>query len=152
MPQRKKPNWQYPCGVCENCVRRDSKSIKCDICKKWIHLKCADITLSRYRYLDKNRHLAIPYYCPNCRPGNISANSSPNSTLNLSNSIQLDIPTANDTNNPVSQSSPNLSFRELSSCSSIQLDISTASSSDISNVSPSCSICTNSRTFLSVKI
>ena len=91
MPQRKKPNWQYPCGVCENCVRTDSKSIKCDICKKWIHLKCADITLSRYRYLDLDENRHIPYYCPNCRPVNIGASSSLNSTLpNLTNSIQLD--------------------------------------------------------------
>ena len=128
MPQRKKPNWQYPCGVCENCVRSDSKSIRCNICKKWIHLKCAGITLSRYRYLDRDENRNIPYYCPNCRPVNVDASSSLNSTLpNLTNSIQLDISSASDTSNPVSPSSPNLSLSELSSHSAVQLNISSAS-------------------------
>ena len=79
MPQRKKPNWQYPCAVCGNCVKEGPKSICCDKCNLWVHFKCANISLSRFKYLSLTENRDVPFYCAKCRP---IINSSPQHSSN----------------------------------------------------------------------
>lgn len=41
----KKPEWKFPCVVCERPVRCNQKGILCDGCGKWYHIKCIDMDL-----------------------------------------------------------------------------------------------------------
>ena len=45
-PGPRKP--QNPCGICSRGVRSNSKAILCDLCTRWIHIKCADFPVERY--------------------------------------------------------------------------------------------------------
>ena len=38
----------YPCGVCSNAVATNHKAILCDLCNKWIHLKCNHLGKTDY--------------------------------------------------------------------------------------------------------
>ena len=75
MPRRK-PNWKYPCLSCGNCVReRTQNSVCCNKCKKWVHLKCTNLTWSQFAYISKNEK--APYFCVNCKSNGSSTPSSP---------------------------------------------------------------------------
>ena len=43
------PPWQSPpCGKCNRPVAKNHKAIQCDICDKWIHIKCNSLKNSDY--------------------------------------------------------------------------------------------------------
>ena len=45
----------YPCGVCNKSVASNHRAIECDLCKKWIHLKCNKLADKDYKfYQDAN--------------------------------------------------------------------------------------------------
>ena len=46
-------NVKFPCGICNNSVKHNDKSILCDQCKCWIHIKCNDISVAEYKDLQK---------------------------------------------------------------------------------------------------
>ena len=56
-------NIEYPYGICKNEVKQDDKSIQCDLCNKWNHIKCVGISSAYYEKLQNDTK---PWYCPNC--------------------------------------------------------------------------------------
>ena len=53
----------YSSRACTLEVEDDDKSIQCDLCDRWIHIKCAEINHQKYERL-KNDPLA--WYCADC--------------------------------------------------------------------------------------
>ena len=53
----------YPCRVCILEVEGDDKSVQCDLCDRWIHIKCAEINHQRYEKLKKD---PLAWYCADC--------------------------------------------------------------------------------------
>ena len=41
----------FPCSVCAGNVTKRGKSVKCFTCSKWVHLKCSQLSLSKFRAL-----------------------------------------------------------------------------------------------------
>ena len=61
------PNWKYPCIVCiTKPVRTNQKGLLCNTCKKWLHLKCTDLSDGQYEFLET--HIELPFYCLLCKP------------------------------------------------------------------------------------
>ena len=54
---------EYPCGICKNEVKQDDKSVQCDLCNKWNHIECVDVSSAYYEKLQNDTK---PWYCPNC--------------------------------------------------------------------------------------
>ena len=52
----------YPCRVCTLEVE-DDKSVQCDLCDRWIHIKCAEINHQKYEKLKKD---PLAWYCADC--------------------------------------------------------------------------------------
>ena len=50
----------YPCRVCTLEVEDDDKSVQCDLCDRWIHIKCAKINHQKYEKLLKD---PLASYC-----------------------------------------------------------------------------------------
>ena len=44
----------YPCRVCTLEVEDDDKSVQCELCDRWIHIKCAEINHQKYEKLKKD--------------------------------------------------------------------------------------------------
>ena len=44
----------FPCTVCTGNVTWQGKSVQCCICSKWVHLKCSQLSLSKFRTLDSS--------------------------------------------------------------------------------------------------
>ena len=53
----------YPCRVCTLEVEDDDKSVQCDLCDRWIHIKCAEINHQKYEKLEKD---TLAWYCADC--------------------------------------------------------------------------------------
>ena len=53
----------FPCGVCQKSVNDNHHAVLCDICDKWIHIKCNYLNNNDYKKL-KNRNET--FYCINC--------------------------------------------------------------------------------------
>jgi hypothetical protein len=49
------------CGGCPKAVTDNKKGIQCEICEKWYHIKCQDISEESYKAL-KEIHTAH-WYC-----------------------------------------------------------------------------------------
>ena len=61
------PNWKHPCIVCiTKPVKTNQKGLLCNMCKKWLHLKCTDLNDRQYEYLET--HIELPFYCLLCKP------------------------------------------------------------------------------------
>ena len=52
----------YPCRVCTLEVE-DDKSVQCDLCDRWIHVKWTEINHQKYEKLEKN---PLASYCADC--------------------------------------------------------------------------------------
>ena len=48
----------YPCRVCTLEVEVDDKFVQCDLCARWIHIKCAEINHQKYEEKLKKDPLA----------------------------------------------------------------------------------------------
>ena len=53
----------YPRRVCSLEVEDDDKSVQCDLCDRWIHIKCAEINHQKYEKLKKD---PLAWYCADC--------------------------------------------------------------------------------------
>ena len=53
----------YPCGVCYKSVNDNHNAVLCDICDKWIHIKCNLLNSSDYKKL---KNAEETFYCINC--------------------------------------------------------------------------------------
>ena len=66
---------EFPCGVCAKAVGINHHAIKCDICQKWIHIKCNKYGKKDYKFHQNNPNET--FFCIKCTADNI-----PFSTLN----------------------------------------------------------------------
>ena len=53
----------FPCGICSKSVNSNHRSIQCDICNQWIHIKCNKLSGSDYEYLQRSDD---SWYCLKC--------------------------------------------------------------------------------------
>ena len=53
----------YPYKSCEKPIRENEKSLQCDLCERWIHLKCNHLKFIDY---EKLQNLTEPWYCFSC--------------------------------------------------------------------------------------
>ena len=53
----------FPCSVCAGNVTWRGKSVLCYTCSKWIHLRCSQLSLSKFRALGSSHS----WSCPSCR-------------------------------------------------------------------------------------
>ena len=53
----------FPCSVCAGNVIWRSKSVLCRTCSKWVHLRCSQLSLSKFRALGSSHS----WSCPPCR-------------------------------------------------------------------------------------
>ena len=56
---------KYPCSVCQKCVKTNDRALCCDICEKWVHIKCNEITPAKYKEL-QNYEDSEPFICIAC--------------------------------------------------------------------------------------
>ena len=54
---------QFPCSVCHKSIGYKKKSIFCDLCKLWVHIKWNNCNYVDYQYLSGSNN---PWYCLNC--------------------------------------------------------------------------------------
>ena len=49
------------CGICYKIVYENDKSILCNKCNKWIHIKCNKLTVKQYKYYQVNPEANVEY-------------------------------------------------------------------------------------------
>jgi len=54
---------KFPCNICNKPCKLNQRSIACDICHKWTHLKCSSLTNHEFVILG---NCDAPYYCIVC--------------------------------------------------------------------------------------
>ena len=54
---------KFPCKICKKSVHSNHKSIQCDLCDNWIHLKCNKLNDTDYNSLKASNE---PWYCISC--------------------------------------------------------------------------------------
>ena len=74
---------QFPCSICNKCVRKTDRSICCDICDKWVHIKCNSITPARYNKLLEDPENTESFFCISCIRSNLPFGSESNDSLKL---------------------------------------------------------------------
>ena len=52
----------FSCSVCTGNVTRRGKSVQCCTCSKWVHLRCSQLNLSKFRALGSSYY----WSCPPC--------------------------------------------------------------------------------------
>ena len=55
----------FPCSVCAGNVAWWGKSVQCCTCSKWIHLRCSQLFLFKFRALDSSHYWSCPLPCRN---------------------------------------------------------------------------------------
>ena len=53
----------FPCTICAKSCKRNQNSIYCDICQKWTHQKCSEVSVKDFITLGKSN---LPYFCVKC--------------------------------------------------------------------------------------
>ena len=70
---------KYPCGICEKAVAKNHKAVVCDLCDKWVHCRCSNVSLSEYNDMidDANNDESTnkKWICIKCINSNISFSS-----------------------------------------------------------------------------
>ena len=58
---------KFPCPVCNKNVNTNHRAICCDICDKWVHIKCNQLNEKDYKIIknDTNKDDAV-FYCIKC--------------------------------------------------------------------------------------
>lgn len=88
---------RFPCGICQKPVATNHRSIQCDECNFWVHIKCGSITSKTYEnFMNKNN---LSWECPSCSSNNLPDTSRPieddldqqNSLSKIPNSFETDI-------------------------------------------------------------
>ena len=54
---------KYPCRICKKAVGNNHKSIQCDICDHWVHIKCNHLDNLTYEKLKSDDNA---WFCKNC--------------------------------------------------------------------------------------
>lgn len=54
------------CGKCSTVVKGTQQGALCELCDRWFHCKCVNITAEEYRHMQKPEY-KMPWYCPDCR-------------------------------------------------------------------------------------
>ena len=76
----------FPCSVCAGNVTCRDKSVQCRTCSKWVHLRCSQLSLSKFRTLDSSHSWSFPPCCVPTRNTVISSlDSSDMYTSNMYN-------------------------------------------------------------------
>ena len=55
------PGSTFPCSVCAGNVTRWGKSVQCCTSSKWIHLRCSQLFLSKFRVRDSYHSWSCPH-------------------------------------------------------------------------------------------
>ena len=71
-----------PCGVCYKAVGENHRAICCDICEKWIHIKCNNLNNSDYKFFQENSDEQS--ICVNCIAENIPFSKLNNNEFTIS--------------------------------------------------------------------
>ena len=50
----------FPCSVCTGNVTWRGKSVQCCTCSKWVHLRCSQLSLSKFRALGSSHSWSFP--------------------------------------------------------------------------------------------
>ena len=50
----------FPCSVCTENVTWQGKSVQCCTCSKWVHLRCSQLSFSKFRTLDSSHSRSCP--------------------------------------------------------------------------------------------
>ena len=50
----------FPCSVCAGNVTWRGKSVLCCTCSKWVHLRCSQLSLSKFRALGSSHSWSCP--------------------------------------------------------------------------------------------
>ena len=50
----------FPCSVCAENVTWRGKSLQCCACFKWVHLRCSQLSLSKFRALGSSHSWSCP--------------------------------------------------------------------------------------------
>ena len=50
----------FPCSVCAGNVTWQGKSVQCCTCSKWVHLRCSQLSLSKFRALGSSHSWSCP--------------------------------------------------------------------------------------------
>ena len=58
----------FPCSVCAGNVTWWGKSVLCCTCSKWVHLRCSQISLSKFRTLGSSHSWSFPPVVTLCLP------------------------------------------------------------------------------------
>ena len=53
----------FPCFMCTGNVTWRGKSVQCCTCSKWIHLRCSQLSLFKFRTLDSSHSWSFPPCC-----------------------------------------------------------------------------------------
>ena len=72
------PGPMFPCSVCAGNVTWRDKSVECCTCFKWVHLRCSQLSLSKFRALGSSH----TWSCLRCR--NTVTTSSDSSDMHTS--------------------------------------------------------------------
>ena len=78
----------FPCSVCARNVTWRGKSVQCCACSKWVHLRCSQLSLSKFRALGSSHS----WNCPPCR---ITVTPSPDSSDMYTSTVQSSPASAN---------------------------------------------------------
>ena len=54
----------FPCSVCTGNVTWQGKSVQCCTCSIWAHLRCSQLSLSKFRTLTSSHSWSYPLLCP----------------------------------------------------------------------------------------
>ena len=54
---------KFPCRICIKNVSDKDKTIQCDLCELWVHIKCNNLNYLDYRYLQNSNEC---WYCREC--------------------------------------------------------------------------------------
>ena len=74
----------HPCGVCSRHVAFNHKAIVCDICQKWVHLKCNKLDNKDYNFFQDDINFDEKFYCLNCVSDNIAFSNLNNNEFSVS--------------------------------------------------------------------
>ena len=69
---------KYPCGICEKAVAKNHNALMCDICDRWVHIKCNNVPKDLYNsYIIENENPFLnendksKWICINCINSNL---------------------------------------------------------------------------------
>ena len=74
----------FPCGVCNNSVANNHRAIQCDICNKWIHIKCNYLDKKSYAFFQNPNNEAETFICICCMADNVPFSKLNNNEFSIS--------------------------------------------------------------------